>query len=635
MDIGNEIVELLRGAWYIAQVIILIGILVVAHEYGHFIAAKLTGMRVDEFAVGFGKRLFSWQRGETLYAINLVPIGGYNKIYGMDVEEPEEEKKRLAAEKEAAAEKSGGLVPQDYSIAPANDPRAFVNRPLWSRFLVVISGPIANIVAAVMIIFLMGVTVGFPAAELGEVIPGGPAAGQGFMKGDIITHLDGVRLSSTDDLHRSIALSNGNPLRLAGTRDSEEFTTTIIPQTIRLADSHLCRLGFIFLNDGFIVSILDDSPAERAGLEFGDSIIRVDGTPFPSHMLDISEGNGIFHLDVYRGYSEERVEIEYFDSEFNHDSYNPYGFTTDDENLVTFVIEGGIASDEGLAAGDRILESSYQPEASLVEGKVMLSKSDFMIIFERDGQNRQINLKADTYVSRIQVLMNDASEPVLVNLPYDHRLALAGISSGDEIKSIEGITTPNGITAFLEFQRHLGQGVAIVAMSEGQERVFEVPMPPIESNREIQEFFNGLHFRTSYFRADPISSMGAGINKTKEITSLIYMTLGMLFTGQASVSDLSGPVMIANITYAAASNGLVDLVHIMVLLSVNLAIFNLLPFPALDGGRILFMIPEAILRRPIVTVRVENIIHITGFLLLIMLAVFVTYHDVVRLFFSN
>jgi regulator of sigma E protease len=125
----------------------------------------------------------------------------------------------------------------------------------------------------------------------------------------------------------------------------------------------------------------------------------------------------------------------------------------------------------------------------------------------------------------------------------------------------------------------------------------------------------------------------AGVSKAREVTRFIFMVIGMLATGQASVRDLAGPVGIASITYQAASSGLVDLINIMVLLSINLAIFNLLPFPALDGGRILFMIPEAILRRPVFTVRVENIIHIAGFVLLILLAIFITYQDIARLIF--
>ena len=125
--------------------------------------------------------------------------------------------------------------------------------------------------------------------------------------------------------------------------------------------------------------------------------------------------------------------------------------------------------------------------------------------------------------------------------------------------------------------------------------------------------------------------MVAGVEKCRDIVALILMTLQHLLTGKASVSELSGPVGIAQATYQAASSGLVDLINILVLLSINLGIFNLLPFPALDGGRILFMIAEGILRRPVVNVRAENIIHLAGFLLLILLALFVTYHDIARL----
>jgi regulator of sigma E protease len=209
------------------------------------------------------------------------------------------------------------------------------------------------------------------------------------------------------------------------------------------------------------------------------------------------------------------------------------------------------------------------------------------------------------------------------------------LRSGDEIKSVEGVPTPNGITAFLEMNRRLGKGVTIVAMSGCEERIFQVPLPSIENFREATDFFNGLHFRTRYFRAGLPASMMAGIRKTEEVTGFIFLTIRMLLSGQASISDLSGPVGIANITYEAASSGLVDLINILVLLTINLARFNLLPVPALDGGRILFMILEGIFRRPVVNVKVENIIHIAGFMLLILLAFIVTYHDVMRIFFSN
>jgi regulator of sigma E protease len=222
-----------------------------------------------------------------------------------------------------------------------------------------------------------------------------------------------------------------------------------------------------------------------------------------------------------------------------------------------------------------------------------------------------------------------------MNLPPDHPLAIAGLESGDKLLSVNGVPTENGISAFLEFESHLGQEVTVIAMRNRAEQVAKVMLPGETNGPEVERFLGGLHFATKYYRENPATSFVAGVKKSEDIVVLIFKTIGMLFSGKASVSDLSGPVGIATVTYQAAASGFVDLINIMILLSVNLAIFNLLPFPALDGGRMIFLIAEGIMRRPVVNVRVENLIHIAGFLLLILLALFVTYHDIARMIFSR
>ncbi|MFH1675591.1 MAG: site-2 protease family protein, partial [bacterium] len=605
--------------------------LVIGHEFGHFLMAKAFGMRVDEFAIGFGKRLFSWRRGETEYSVNLVPLGGYNKIYGMDIEETEPDPKAKGNPKI-----SKNSVP-DYSVAPVDDPRAFVNKPIYQRFFVIVAGPIMNFLIAILVIFVMGTTMGFPAAELGRIIPGGPADVAGLQDGDIITKLNGSRLTATSDLHRAVAYSGGHTIVLAGIRDGGDFKATVVPQQIRLAESYFCRLGFIYLTDGTIIDVLPKSPASRVALVPGDVILEVDGFRFPSQNLVVESGSGVLTLVIYRDYRRKPIDIEYFNSEINHDLYSPYGFFLNGEQVVTAVLDHGIASDAGLRPGDTIVQSSMETwsESPLENPVHAKTPTALTLTYSRNDSNHTIRLVPDPVYSRIQVFMDDASSATFVNLPYDSRLRMAGMNTGDTIVSVNGVDTPNGITAFLELQRHLGGTATIVALSRGQERVFNVPVPPLNNRNELRSFFAGIRFETRYFASDPITSFMAGVRKSNEIVGFIFMTIGMLVTGQASIGDLAGPVGIATITYEAASNGLVDLINILVMLSVNLAIFNLLPFPALDGGRIVFMILEAIWRRPVVTVKVENIIHIAGFLLLILFALFVTYHDIVRFFPAN
>lgn len=640
MHIVQSISQVLSWAGTAVAVVLIFSILVIAHEFGHFLVARACGMRVDEFGIGFGKRLLSWKRGNTVYSINLFPIGGFNKIYGMDVEDPEEQTAgksrdrsvKPGARTEAASPKK---VPPDYSLAPPDDPLAFVNRPLQHRFLVALAGSTANLLVAVLVVFIMGFTIGFPAAELGGVIPGGPAAGAGLMTGDIITHLDGARLSSTTDLRHAIVYSNGGSLHVKGIRGSESFNATVVPQPIRLVDSHFCRLGFVYLNDGTVIYARPGSPADRSDLAPGDMILEVDGIRFPSHRLEVNAGSGIMRLKVFRGYRRAITEIEYFDSEISHDSYSMFGFFHDSDGAVTDVIRGGIADEAGLGVGDVILSGIMQGSTSETPGGPAQGPGSAIVEYERGGRTHRARLEPDPAFSRIQVIMDDASLPILVRLPPENRLAQSGMRSGDEILSIEGVLTPNGITAFLELEKNVGKRVSIVGISGGEERVYVLPIPPASELRSLNAFFSGIRFRTRYFASDPITSLIAGERKVQEVTRFIFMTLGMLITGEASIDDLAGPVGIATITYQAASSGLVDLVNIMVLLSVNLAIFNMLPFPALDGGRILFMFFEAVLRRPVVTVRMENLIHIAGFLLLMLLALFITYHDIARLFLGN
>jgi membrane-associated protease RseP (regulator of RpoE activity) len=643
MVLTDQILRILQIGWWFIEVVVIFGVLVIVHEFGHFVTAKLFGMRVDEFAIGFGKRLFAWQKGETVYSVNVVPLGGYNKIYGMDLQDEEESPQtggsakpdKPVAGKSAKAVISPEALSPDYSIAPRDDPRAFVNRPVYQRFVVGVSGSLANLLIAIFVVFAMGISLGFTAAELGGVIPEGPAADAGLRPGDIITYLDGARISSTADLQRAVAFSDGKPLHLIGIRDNRRFSVTVNPQPIRLVDSSFCRLGFIYLNDGTIVYSLPGTPAARADLEPGDIILSADGIKFRFNKLDMSGGNGIATFEIYRGFYSLAVKVDYFDNELIRDSYSPFGFFLNQDQVLTAVVPNDIAAKAGLQAGDKIIASSLETWVSSDLGESAGDTKPLNITYVRNGATHHVRLKPDELFSRIQVYMDDASVPVLAGLPHDHPLYLAGLRSGDRILSVAGAPTPNGISVWLQFERMLGRSVSVVSMSGDSERVFNVGLPGEKDAEQAGKFLGGLRFKTRYFWTDPLTSFAAGVRKCGDIVVLIFRTLQYLVTGRVSVNDLAGPVGIASVTYEAAKSGFVDLVNIMVLLSINLGIFNLLPFPGLDGGRLLFMIAEGILRRPVVNVRVENIIHFAGLFLLILFLLFVSYHDILRNFLPH
>ena len=227
----------------IVAAIFVFGLLVLVHELGHFMVAKLTGMRVDEFAIGFGPKLWSRKYGETLYAIRAVPLGGFNRIAGMDYEIIE----RMGNEAEEKADDGGResgwrryipsvnrenvvMVPDDEGAGE----RAYFRRPIWARMLMVLAGSFMNFILPLFIFFgifyFSGVATPSSEPVIGAVMAEKPAAMAGLMKGDRILTIDGSEVTKWDDISRSIQGAEGKPFKLTYQRDGEVRSTTLIPE---------------------------------------------------------------------------------------------------------------------------------------------------------------------------------------------------------------------------------------------------------------------------------------------------------------------------------------------------------------------------------------------------------------------
>ena len=194
--------------------IVVIGVLILIHELGHFLVARWSGVGVERFSIGFGPVLLRWRGKETEYCLSAIPMGGYVKMMGE--ENPLE---------------GGAALPYD----PA---KAFSLKPLWIRFLIVFAGPGMNFVLAAVIFMIVLGTMGRPvwAPVVGRVSEGGPAAAAGIRTGDAIEAIGGRPVTYWEDVERAISVSDGKPLTLTLRRDGEARTVTVAPKLTVVRD---------------------------------------------------------------------------------------------------------------------------------------------------------------------------------------------------------------------------------------------------------------------------------------------------------------------------------------------------------------------------------------------------------------
>lgn len=178
--------------------IVLLGILIVIHEGGHFLVARLSGMRVDRFSIGFGPALFKFQRGETTYQLSAIPLGGFVQI--------------------------AGLNPGDESLAE-DDPRSYVNRPVYQRLLTIFAGPGTNYVFAALLMATIFAGWGVPAPGktpmVGELVKGRPAEAAGLQAEDEIVSINQRQVKDTAEVVSLIDRSKGAPVHVVVRRQQE------------------------------------------------------------------------------------------------------------------------------------------------------------------------------------------------------------------------------------------------------------------------------------------------------------------------------------------------------------------------------------------------------------------------------
>jgi regulator of sigma E protease len=540
--------------------VILIGLLIFVHESGHFIFAKLFNVKVHVFSLGFGPKLFGFVRGETQYKISLVPVGGYVKMLGEDPTE---------------------------SVPPEDRGRAFGDKPLAQRFIIIIAGPLMNIIFPLFLHFGVGLShTELIPAEAGMILPNMPAHEAGMVAGDIVESVNGKTIASFEDLLRQVSPHPGEQLRFAIRRGDKTFERTIVPRPTEVPiildeKETVGRIGIGAYYLPPLIGVADPaSPAAKAGLQTFDLVLAVDGQSVGrlvdlEHALQASKGNSV-SLSVKRLSKGAKPPFQSLEGKFEKDVLQislavPVDITALSDlgidnaiDFIAYVNPDGIADKIGLQRGDRLVS---------LDGKEYGIGQIYNAINQNPTTSRTLvwTRNGTTYSAPFKPAFIPAGEAGDLGLKQDR------YDSG--FKVISGVLiSPNPV-----------------------------------SNQALVS-----------------SAIRYAIDETWAGIRIIGIGFKLLFQGDVSMRSLGGPLMIGQLAGQAGQAGASTFIWIMALISLNLGLLNLLPIPVLDGGQIVFIAVEAVTRQPISHIIKERIM-LVGVAMLLVLMLFATWNDIARI----
>ncbi len=260
----------------ILALLVVIGVIIFVHELGHFLAARLFRIRVRVFSIGFGARLWGFERGGTEYRLAMVPLGGYVAFSGIDPSNP------------------------------TGDAGDFITKPRWQRMVVLLAGPAANVVLSIVLIaavLVAGTELAGPrdlSAEIGAVAPDSAASEAGLQAGDTILRLDDEDVSDWREVANIVLTSPERRLAVDFERDGRTLSTVLVPR--RIPRHELGDAGMYASLLPRVREVFEGTPAEQAGIRYGDTLYAVDGHP-------IADADDFRQLVEPRAGEEVSVEI--------------------------------------------------------------------------------------------------------------------------------------------------------------------------------------------------------------------------------------------------------------------------------------------------------------------------------------
>jgi len=549
--------------------VLMLGILIFVHELGHFLVAKLFDVKVLKFSLGFGPAIgigrhrLAWKRGETEYVAAWFPLGGFVKMLG---ENPDEE--RLAAEAVARGEE----VEPPEPIDPADIPRAFNNKPVWQRLLILFAGPAMNLLLPV-VIFAGVLAAGMPRPEpvVGMIEADSPAARAGLQVGDRILTVAGLPVTWWDDFEDALRERPGQEVVARVQRGDAELDVPIAVEARAGTDmvGAQAEVGFAGVGHARHAAKIGipqaEAPAAKTELRSGDEIVSVAGA--------------------------EVADWEAFAARYAAAGSEPVALTVK-------------RTDEG-ASEPRTLEITV-PGLGSVDALGVVPATVLVAAVTPDAPAER-----------------------------------AGLRAGDLIVSVDGAPV-GSFASFSERVRGSGGKPLQIAYARGGVR-HDVSIQPelLEADTGLgipeERYLIGIQAHGATLpgaagvdrETNPLVSVPRAVGMTADLTASFLAGLKKLVSGDVSRKQLAGPIGIAEIASSAFERGWFDYLGTLVLISINLAVLNLLPIPVLDGGQALLIAIEGVKRSPL-SLRTREIVQQIGVTVLVMLMGLAFWNDLSR-----
>lgn len=669
------------------------GGVVIVHEFGHFVVAKLSGIKVEAFSIGFPPTFAGVQRtadgyririlprffpkendesgdgrlsftlggktkpGETEYRIGLIPFGGFVKMLGQE---------------DVGSTEAG------------DDPRSFANKPVSIRIPVIAAGVSFNVISAIiifMIVFLIGIKLLPP--MVGAVVPNSPAARAGLKPGDEIIEIAGKKkdLDYTNILVAGALSGKGEEVALKVKReDGSEKDFSLIAE--QLPGEQLRGFG-IFPPMTLTIAEVSDPNAlpGKPRLLPGDRIKAVNGKTVQTHweLAEIVENTLAPEVTLLAERTDKNKRLNLVESKIRLRLISPgtghiYSMVPRfrmqnieiqkspwmkiaakmRQVLERIGFKGQLTEKPFLQSGDVILNVGEVacPTAEEFLDTVKKCEDDELPIkvlrTDANGIEREhtisVRLKRDRDVNeaRIGIAFSsdfDFGHPVVANtIAMKNGPAKLEIPRGAVITAVGSTTVSNFYDIIREIKQNAGKPVTIDYSLDGKPGTVAldagISKEHITVKSDFADFIPFGPMERLYRASGPIRSITMGYRRTVMFIAQTYLTLKRLVLGAVSPKNLMGPVGIIAASYrVVAERPLIDYVYLLGLISAAIAVFNLVPLPPLDGGFIVLMLVEKV-KGSALSERTQGVIVYASWALIGTFLLYVTFNDIVRSFFG-